>query len=96
MNELNNQENGDAEFEKYLKGNADKSILTILYALKEKTIYINNFYKTILDAYLRMASDDPLKKDLEKTISKLSRYSMKVISQFDYVLLDDEDEDEGS
>ena len=95
MSDLNIPESGDEAFEKFLKDNIDKnmekSILTIIYSLKEKTSYMNNFYKISLESYMKMTPDDPLKKDLGKTILKLIKQSLMAVNQFDYVLLEDDE-----
>lgn len=89
--------NNDKEFQDYLNNNPNPAVdqLTIIInAINQKANNILKFYSKSLDIYKELEQNDPIKNPLKEFIIDLIKSSIITISQFDYALIDDEEETE--
>lgn len=91
--------NEDKEFQDYLNNNdnSEDQLLTIVKTIYLKSNTIYEFYSKTVDTYLKLNEKDPLKTEFEIYLKDLMKQSLYTIAQFDYALIeeDDEDGDEG-
>ena len=89
-------ESGDEAFGKYIDGNScpNNNISLIVLALREKVRHLSNMYNTSLGAYLKLNENEPLRIEMGKFISKLMDHSVQSLNQFDFILMDDSEEED--
>lgn len=86
---------GDEKFKEYM-GKIEKfeegdSLDSVLNTLKYKITIISDLYSKSVETYIAVEKDDPIKKDLSKYINQLIEHSIQTFDQFNYILIDIED-----
>ena len=89
-------ENGDEIFQKFLDNNSSPNNFSlIVLALREKARHLSVMYNMSLGAYLKLPDNDPIRLELRKFISKLWEQSDQSLTQFDFLLMDNIEDDVG-
>jgi hypothetical protein len=88
-------ENGDEIFQKFLDNSSPDNFSLIVLTLREKTRHLSAMYNMSLGAYLKLPDNDPMRMELRKFIPKLWEQSIQSLTQFDFLLMDDTEEDVG-
>jgi len=94
---MNEQNYGDEKFKEFMEnGNSLERdpLILIIKAIQYKITAISKIYADSLKVYVDMSNEDPLKKELRKHILSLMEHTQLSIDQFNYALIDEEDDEE--